>query len=86
MNNKNKINDLIMKRIYRDLNETYWESDLWESVKRGSIRESITSDHELVDEMDYDYKKVWKEFCDYEHPFLNDFDKLMYKWKQELGR
>ena len=54
MKNKNKINDFIMKWIYKDLDETYWENDLWVSVKKGSLRHSITLDHELVDEMDYD--------------------------------
>ena len=56
MKNKNKINDFIMKWIYKDLDETYWENDLWVSVKKGSLRHSITLDHELVDEMDYDYE------------------------------
>ena len=84
MKNKNKINQFILEWIYQDLNDCYWD-ELWESIKKGSIRVSLTLDHELVDEMDYDYEKVWKDFWKDEHPFFNDLDKVMDKWRRELG-
>ena len=88
MKNKNKINDFIMKWIYKDLDETYWENDLWVSVKKGSLRDSITLDHELIDDEDYDGRKVWDDLWNDEtyKPFFDDLDNVIDKWRTKLGR
>ena len=81
---KKKINEFIIKWIYQDLSECYWD-ELWESVKKGSLRDSITLDHQMIDDDDYDYDKVWDDFWKYEHPFFKDLDNVIDKWRTKLG-
>jgi hypothetical protein len=82
---KKKINEFIIKWIYQDLSECYWD-ELWESVKKGSLRDSITLDHQMIDDDDYDYDKVWDDFWKYEHPFFKDLDNVIDKWRTKLGK
>ena len=82
---KKKINEFIIKWIYQDLSECYWD-ELWESVKKGGLRQSITLDLQMIDDDDYDYDKVWDDFWKYEHPFFKDLDNVIDKWRTKLGK
>ena len=82
---KKKINQFILKWIYQDLTECYWEQ-LWDSIKKECIRDIITLDHKWIDEEDYDGKKVWDDFWNDKtyKPFFDDFDDMLNKWRNRI--
>jgi len=84
---KKKINEFIIDYIFHDLSEFYWD-ELWESVKKGGLRDSLTLDHELIDDEDYDGRKVWDDLWNDEtyKPFFDDLDNVIDKWRTKLGR
>ena len=83
---KKKINQFILKWIYHDLTEGYWD-ELWDSIKKGCIRDIITLDHKWIDEEDYDGKKVWDDFWTEKNykPFFDDLDDLYIKWETKIN-
>jgi len=76
MNNKER--DFIVEWIYNSLTVCFWEEE-WDSCRSGCMGEIIKEKFGL----DYDERiKVW-DMID-THPFIQELDTLLYKWKKEL--
>ena len=74
----NNIRDFIVEWIYHDLVGYNWE-EWWDSLRKGCMGDILVEKFGL----DYDERiKVW-DMID-THPFIQELDTLLYKWKKEL--